>query len=193
MIDKRTIVLDAAIELLGTDGLRALTHRRVDAAAGVPAGSTSNYFRTRAALVDGVLGRLLERDRADARAFAGAAPPTGPRELEDLLHGYVTVATGPDAVRTRARFAMFVEAMATAELRSAVERRREELRAWGAELLAALGADDPAAGARVLVDHLDGVILHRLTSDTDHDPRDGIRAVLGAVLAPGQAPSRPPA
>lgn len=39
------------IELLGTQGLRALTHGRVDARAGLPRGSTSNHFRTRQALL----------------------------------------------------------------------------------------------------------------------------------------------
>ncbi len=110
--DKRATVLDAAIELVGTEGLRALTHRRVDAIAGVPAGSTSNYFRTRQALVEGVLDRLLERDRVQLEAI-GAALPGDARELEDLAHGYVMFVTGDDLVRTRARFAMFVEAMAT--------------------------------------------------------------------------------
>ena len=47
-------VLEAAVELLGTEGLRALTHARVDAQAGLPKGSTSNYFRTRAQLLIGV-------------------------------------------------------------------------------------------------------------------------------------------
>ena len=47
-------VLEAAVELLGTEGLRALTHARIDAQAGVPKGSTSNYFRTRAQLLIGV-------------------------------------------------------------------------------------------------------------------------------------------
>jgi DNA-binding transcriptional regulator YbjK len=37
------------LKLLGTEGLRALTHARVDECAGIPKGSTSNYFRTRAA------------------------------------------------------------------------------------------------------------------------------------------------
>lgn len=101
MTDKRTTVLDAAIELLGTEGLRALTHRRVDSIADVPAGSTSNYFRTRQALVEGVLDRLLERDRVDVAALAGAASaaPRDERELEDLLCGYVLFATDSDTVR----------------------------------------------------------------------------------------------
>ncbi|HEX5919668.1 MAG TPA: TetR family transcriptional regulator, partial [Nocardioides sp.] len=46
MPDRRTVLLDAALELVGTQGMRGLTHRAVDAAAGLPAGSTSNYFRT---------------------------------------------------------------------------------------------------------------------------------------------------
>jgi DNA-binding transcriptional regulator YbjK len=38
-------VLEAAVVLLGTEGLRALAHARVDEQAGLPKGSTSNYFR----------------------------------------------------------------------------------------------------------------------------------------------------
>lgn len=181
--DKRTAVLDAAIDLLGTEGLRALTHRGVDAAAGVPAGSTSNYFRTRSALVEGVLDRLLERDRVDVGALAGAAPPCDARELEDLLYRYVMFATGPDAVRTRARFAMFVEAMAVPELRAGVETRRSELRGRIAALLATAGGEHAESAARILLDYLDGVILHRLTGgDADPDPRQSIECMLEAVL-----------
>lgn len=58
----RTRALDAAIDLLGTEGLRALTHGRVDERAGIPKGSTSNYFRTRAALLSGVVARIVERE-----------------------------------------------------------------------------------------------------------------------------------
>ena len=42
MADRRTAILDAALELVGTLGMRGLTHRAVDAAAGLPPGSTSN-------------------------------------------------------------------------------------------------------------------------------------------------------
>ncbi|MGX6510087.1 TetR/AcrR family transcriptional regulator [Rhodococcus sp. SJ-2] len=185
MTDKRTVALDAAIELLGSEGLRALTHRRVDSIADLPAGSTSNYFRTRQTLVEGVLDRLLERDRLDVAALAGVAAPRDAQALEDLLCGYVLVATESDVVRTRARFAMFVEAMAAPDLRGAVEIRRGELRAWGAEMLTGLGVEGPGesdAGARLLVDYLDGVILHRLTSGSHPDPRPGIRRILGAIL-----------
>ncbi|MBM7458771.1 TetR/AcrR family transcriptional regulator [Rhodococcus coprophilus] len=187
MTDKRAAVLDAAIEVLGTEGVRALTHRRVDARAGVPAGSTSNYFRTRGALVEGVLDRLLQADRRDLAVLTAGGRAPDRQGLEDLLRDYVLYATGPDAVKTRARLALFVESTTVPALRASVGARRGELRDWGAGILAALGADDPEAAARIVVDYLDGVILHRLTSadgedDGQTDPQVGIGRVLDAVL-----------
>ena len=78
-------VLEAAVELLGTEGLRALTHARVDAQAGVPKGSTSNYFRTRAQLLIGVGDWIGERDLADASA--AAAMPQSADELVEMMCG----------------------------------------------------------------------------------------------------------
>ncbi|AUM19171.1 MULTISPECIES: TetR/AcrR family transcriptional regulator [Rhodococcus] len=182
MTDKRAAVLDAAIELLGREGLRGLTHRGVDAAAGVPAGSTSNYFRTRRALLEGVLDRLVERDRSDIAVLGGGNLPRTEDELVDVLAGYVMFATGPDALRTRARFALFVEASASPSLRRSVQRRRDELQGTGLTVLAALGSADPVGGARMLADHLDGMILHRLTSeDADSDPREDLRRLVRAL------------
>ena len=68
-LDRRALRLfeedeDVAIDVLASGGGRQLTHRAVDAAAGLPVGSTSNRFRTRDALLGGVLGRILERETA---------------------------------------------------------------------------------------------------------------------------------
>jgi DNA-binding transcriptional regulator YbjK len=61
----RERALEAAVGLLGAEGVRALTHARVDERAGLPPGSTSNWFRTRRALLGGVVDWLAERERAD--------------------------------------------------------------------------------------------------------------------------------
>ena len=65
------VLADAAIDLVAESGMRGLTHRAVDARAGVPAGSTSAYFRTREALIEGMVRRLAELDHLD---FARDAP-----------------------------------------------------------------------------------------------------------------------
>ncbi|MDX6764908.1 TetR family transcriptional regulator, partial [Streptomyces sp. F8] len=76
--DRRTLIADTAIGLVAAAGLRGLTHRAVDAAAGLPAGSTSYYFRTRTALIAACYQRLAELDLADVddgAAPGSAAPP----------------------------------------------------------------------------------------------------------------------
>ena len=88
--------LDAAIELLGTEGLRALTHVRVDLRAGLPKGSTSNYFRTRAALLTGVVDRILERELP----LVGATfTPTSADDLVEALCGLFAYLTDRTASR----------------------------------------------------------------------------------------------
>ncbi|MBE1488113.1 TetR/AcrR family transcriptional regulator [Plantactinospora soyae] len=66
--DRFAVITDAAIELLAELGMRGLTHRAVDARAGLPLGSTSAYFRTRKALIEAVVRRLADLDRADLEA-----------------------------------------------------------------------------------------------------------------------------
>ncbi|WP_412075157.1 TetR/AcrR family transcriptional regulator [Streptomyces xanthophaeus] len=68
--DRRTLIADTAIGLVAASGLRGLTHRAVDGAAGLPAGSTSYYFRTRTALIGACYRRLGELDLHDLDAGA---------------------------------------------------------------------------------------------------------------------------
>lgn len=73
-------LLDAAVVVVGRGGLRALTHRAVDAEAGLPQGSCSAYLRTRSAL-HAALGEFVEaRLRADVEAVSAkiAACPGDP-------------------------------------------------------------------------------------------------------------------
>ncbi|WP_238452229.1 TetR/AcrR family transcriptional regulator [Micromonospora sp. 4G55] len=119
---------DAAIALLAEGGMRALTHRAVDARAGVPVGTTSAYLRTRQALIEAVVRRLVDLDRADLmdRELPTAAPAPGPPPRltpADLDHLAVATAqvldrwltTGRD--RSLARYACLLEAVHRPELR----------------------------------------------------------------------------
>jgi DNA-binding transcriptional regulator YbjK len=81
MATRREQLLDAAITVLGERGIHALTHRAVDAQAGLPAGSASNHFRTRDALLDGVMDRFIAREQALWEELAMRMYPTTPHEL----------------------------------------------------------------------------------------------------------------
>ena len=103
MTPTRTRALDAAIDLVGTEGLRSLTHARVDERADLPKGTTSNYFRTRAALLNGVVERIVEREMPGVGA---AFSPSSVDDFVDALCRWFAYATGPNRVLTTARLVL---------------------------------------------------------------------------------------
>ena len=84
---RRTALLDAAIEVLAKEGSRGLTLRAVDKEAGVPIGTTTNYFANRAELLRQIMARTHERLTPEPTALAEtmAAGPS-PELTVTLLH-----------------------------------------------------------------------------------------------------------
>ncbi|TJZ54628.1 TetR family transcriptional regulator [Streptomyces piniterrae] len=183
MARRRDQVLDAAVEVLGAEGSRRLTYQAVDTAAGVPSGTTSNYFRNRAALIDGIVDHLQALDRREWEAFAAGTDPADQGELADAMAAFVRQAVGPARARTAARFALFLESSARPELRAPLTRGREAVLAWSAEWVRRFGSRAPERHGRILIDHLDGVVLHQLAfPDEDFDPAGDIGALLSGLL-----------
>nr|WP_245717579.1 TetR family transcriptional regulator [Nocardia jejuensis] len=82
--ERRTLIVDCAIDLIAAQGLRALTHRALDTALDLPPGSTSYYFRTKRRLIEAVVERIALRSRIDfAAANTLRPPPGGPGEPAD--------------------------------------------------------------------------------------------------------------
>lgn len=59
--ERRAALSDAGLRVLARLGPRGLTHRAVDKEAGCPAGTTSNYHRSRDALLSALADRIYER------------------------------------------------------------------------------------------------------------------------------------
>ncbi|HTO56220.1 MAG TPA: TetR family transcriptional regulator [Pseudomonadales bacterium] len=83
--DRRATILDATLRLIATDGVDAVTHRRVAAAAGVPLGSTTYYFESREQLLRESFRRYLEQIRALQNRVARTIPKTTVAGLVDYL------------------------------------------------------------------------------------------------------------
>ncbi|MFF7075454.1 TetR/AcrR family transcriptional regulator [Streptomyces lavendulae] len=67
---RRTALVDAAIEVLAKEGARGLTFRAVDNEAAVPIGTASNYFRNRDELLTQAGARVYERLQPDEETIA---------------------------------------------------------------------------------------------------------------------------
>ncbi|MFI6930582.1 TetR/AcrR family transcriptional regulator [Streptomyces sp. NPDC050287] len=87
---RRAALVDAGIEVLAHEGARGLTFRAVDAEAGVPVGTASNYFTGRDDLLRQIDARLHERLAPDPEVMNALL--AGPRDrslvtafMDDLM------------------------------------------------------------------------------------------------------------
>ncbi|WP_243719493.1 TetR family transcriptional regulator [Actinomadura sp. KC06] len=178
-------MLDAAISVLGERGMRGLTHRAVDAAAGLPAGSASNHFRTRDALLDAVVERFAARERAGWDEVAARVCPTTPRELAQALAAFAQDATGPRRTLTLARYAILAEAGIQPSLRRQLSETGARVNAWFTNWLRIVGSSDPERHAPIIMNHWTGVVLHQLADpDPAFDPSAQISALVTSVVGP---------
>jgi DNA-binding transcriptional regulator YbjK len=178
--DRRTEILDGALGVLAEQGMRGLTHRAVDTAAGLAQGSTSYYFRSRSALVAGCVARLLELDlQVEVPAVAEAPPDVD--AVADVLAAVGVAMAGDQRHRTLARYELSLAAVRDPDLRAELVHGGDTVRRLGAATLRALGATDPAAAADELAAVLDGLVLSALVRGP-HDP-----AALAAWLRPALA------
>src|SRR5258708_39111254 len=80
MPNRREMLLDAAIGVLGERGMRALTHRAVDAEAGAAAGPTAKYFPAREGLLEAIVDRVSAMERGRFDEMAAEVCPGTPAE-----------------------------------------------------------------------------------------------------------------
>jgi len=170
-VDRRTAIADAAIVLLSQDGMRGLTHRAVDRRLSLPDGSTSYYFRTRAALTSCAADRLVALDMADVDAAGDDA-----RDVAQLLAHWMAA---PQRVRLVARFQLFVEATRDPEIRALLAGPRQAFVAHATAAMHKAGAIDPKLAAVVLVSVVDGLLLNELIGE--HLSADKLKRVLGPL------------
>jgi DNA-binding transcriptional regulator YbjK len=115
---RRRQLVDAAIELIARDGLHGLTHRALDRQAGVPAGTTSNYFATRDALLIAAMERVWELHHDDMERQSPAPPTRRRATLADAVE-LITASLVEAATTHRHRY------IAIYELQSEMRRRPE--------------------------------------------------------------------
>lgn len=188
MADRRTEILDGALHVLAEHGMRGLTHRAVDAAARIPPGSASYYFRSRSALVAGCVTRLVEIDLA---VEIPAVLDAGPAKLLDVLTGFGVAMATVQRHRTLARYELSLAAVRDPELRVVLVAGGDTIRRLGAEALRGLGVSDPDAAAAEVAAVLDGLVLTALVRGPQEPAALAawLRPVLERVLA-AYLPSR---
>lgn len=185
MTSRREFLLDAAIKVLGERGVRAVTHRAVDAEAGVAAGSTANYFSSRDALFAAIVERFSERERVNFDEVAITMCPTSPSELGRALAPVVRESTSTERTLTLSRYALLVESANNPALREQMAATGARVSAWFTNWLRLVGSPDPDHHMHVIGNYVTGLVLHQLAiPDPEFDPTEKLVALLEALIGP---------
>jgi AcrR family transcriptional regulator len=135
-------VLDAAEELLATEGVEALTTTRIAAAADIAVGSLYQYFPDKRAIVDALAERYLEE-------FEGLMDELAQREWrdEELVDGLIDAYA--DRYRREPGYrALWFGRHLSEELRQADRRNKEALAEGVRRILVGTGAVRDVKGLR---------------------------------------------
>lgn len=161
--DRRSALADAGIRVLAEQGARGLTHRAVDAEAGTPAGTASNYFSTRDDLIRALVDRIEARLTPEPEALGRLE-----RRLPDraLFVAYVRdvvrrLTADPDV--GLALFELRLEAARRPGVAASLGSWRQ--RAFDDDIAFHEGAGLPGGPTELALLHyaIDGLLLDRLT------------------------------
>lgn len=183
--ERRTAILDTAIDIIVDVGIGGLTHRQVDDRAGLPSGTTSNYFRTRLALLEATAAHIVDLHWRHVDVLKSAVP--SPMNRAGVAALLTRMVGDPDeAARRRhlARFELFIEATRRPELQPFIyELQHAAMKAAGL-ILASAGIDASAQQVDQLTRLLNGLTFSNLTIDQSdgQNPAGLIDRLLDAVL-----------
>jgi len=182
--ERRKSLADAGLRLVAREGVRALTHRAVDAEAGVPAGSTSYYARSRNELTALVVARISERLATTLETVA-VPPVLDVDAATGIAEAFLeTLAREHDA--QAARLALLAELRADDALRTpltAADPVRAALIATAEQILRALGVTDAPVAAVDFVGLVDALLLYRIARVGPIDSHRVLTAYLGGLAS----------
>jgi AcrR family transcriptional regulator len=180
-MSRREAIAEAAVDLVAERGAHALTHRRIDRRLDLPAGTTSNYARTRRDLVAMVIQRVA--DVAHLRERPGPAPADVAEAVEQLREAFeAAVRRGTD---TRARMALTIDCLPDPELHELLTTKspvRTKLLVEARTILSALDVPDPDARAVDFIAVMNGLLYDRLIGNGVRGTPADATAVLTAWL-----------
>ncbi|WP_156466189.1 TetR/AcrR family transcriptional regulator [Janibacter sp. Soil728] len=156
------LILESATKVVAAGGMRGLTHRAVDAEAGLSQGSTSGYLRTRLALVSALAEYIAAGliDSVEALAGEQQAGESDAIVVEHALDLFAGWLREPEALLAKAELGQ--EAMRQPEVAEALEPARQRIEGIVGQIFVRAGVDDVQTSAQAIIAAMEGVLASAL-------------------------------
>lgn len=180
----RRRIIEVTLDLIAEDGIRAVTQRRVAAAAEASVGLIAYYFTSTESLIAAALAELAEREARRLSALHARVLELDDDhdELVELLVDEVVesaIARKRDVI---ASFALTLEIPRGNIARAAFEAWEQAQFALYGAVAAAAGADDARAVTIFLLASCDGLSLYSAVSPNPEEQRRAAYAGLDRLL-----------
>lgn len=184
---RRTQILDTAIDILSDIGIAGVTHRQVDDRAGLPPGTTSNYFRTRLALLEVTTKHLAELHWQYVAALQSLiGQPLSREGVAALLSRMISDPDEQARRRQLARYELFIEGTRRPELRPFLDEISSAAMKSASLILQSAGLDPSVEQVGQLSRLINGLAFSNLTLSADspgaQHPADLVDRILKTVL-----------
>jgi DNA-binding transcriptional regulator YbjK len=181
--ERRAQILDAAIGILADEGVGGLTHRQVDDRAGLPAGTTSNYFRTRQALLEATAARTVDLHWQRVEALQAAIGSLTRHGVKALMTRMLSAPDEQFRRYTLARFELFMEGTRRPELRPFLKELQSAAVKSATVIFEAAGFTPTAEEMDELGRLLNGYVFSQLTmSGGPDEPAEVVDRLLRAFF-----------
>lgn len=187
---RRQALLEAALRVIGRDGIRGVTHRSVSAEAQIALGATTYYFDSKEHLIEECLRYAADAEIAALEDAIGRIDPTAmsaPEWADSLVTWLGDEVAGPARARLIARYHLQLEAAARPELRDAYDAWTRSAFRLAERMLSAAGSANPQLDAVTLLAAVDGMRLNQLArTDKRAGPRSlrpGLERLMAQLLA----------
>ncbi|WP_370347410.1 TetR/AcrR family transcriptional regulator [Catenulispora sp. MAP5-51] len=171
---RRRALTDGALRVLAATGLHGFSHRAVDTAADLPAGTAANYFGSRDALLAAAAERVLELHEEDMAAAHGLV--VGPVDREGLI-GLLAMSLEMSAKLHRDRYLavyeLTLESTRRPALRATFDAIRDAAIEFTCEQHRALGLATSRQDVETLITLYGGALFTLITGQAGEHGKDG--------------------
>ncbi|MFF9766698.1 TetR/AcrR family transcriptional regulator [Streptomyces sp. NPDC014636] len=157
--ERRQRITEAAIRVVGRDGIAGLSHRTVAAEADVPLGSTTYHFAT---LEELLVAALRQANEGFGRVLAELLPDDGRGDLAADLARALGEWLGGDRTGVELEYELYLAALRRPALRPVAAE-------WTDQAAALLARRTDPVTARALLALMDGICLQVLLTGGSYD------------------------
>jgi DNA-binding transcriptional regulator YbjK len=183
---RQRTLLAAAVRVLARLGLRGLTHRAVDAEAGLPEGSCSAYMRTRLALLTSLTEYVTDNFSHDIQELAQRIEEH--QEVQEYAVQETTAMLRSWLLEPEmlvARVELSLEGSRQPEIARITQAQLRDLESIVEHAMVTGGHLHSRARASTLIASIDGVLMHALReppADRATYLRDALELLMGALV-----------